>query len=169
MQNYLNGAQNQNILVYKKKKFCSHTFSAHIFIFVCLHCFFLHSCFQILHLLSQMLRLEFYVNQGMFKCHHWSTSYWLRAPPQPISRRGVVTTTLITPFQYPPFWNPPPLEISSPKTSLNGSTCPMVQFLGYILSADGIQKDQGKVHAIRDWPQPQSFKELQWFLWFANF
>ncbi len=29
--------------------------------------------------------------------------------------------------------------------------------------------DQGKVQAIRDWPQPQSVKELQWFLCFANF
>ncbi len=46
---------------------------------------------------------------------------------------------------------------------------PTVQFLGYILSADGIQMDQGKVQAIRDWPQPQSVKELQRFLWFANF
>ncbi len=29
--------------------------------------------------------------------------------------------------------------------------------------------DQGKVQAIRDWPQPQSIKELQRFLGFANF
>ncbi len=47
--------------------------------------------------------------------------------------------------------------------------CPTVQFLGYIISADGIQMDQGKVQAIRDWPQPQSVKELQRFLGFANF
>ncbi len=46
---------------------------------------------------------------------------------------------------------------------------PTVQFLGYILSADGIQMDQGKVQVIRDWPQPQSVKELQRFLGFANF
>ncbi len=45
----------------------------------------------------------------------------------------------------------------------------MVQFLGYILSAYGIQMDQEKVQAIRDWPQPHSIKELQWFLGFANF
>ncbi len=47
--------------------------------------------------------------------------------------------------------------------------CPMVQFLGYIDNADGIQIDQGKVQAICDWPQPQSVKELQRFLGFANF
>ncbi len=46
---------------------------------------------------------------------------------------------------------------------------PTVQFLGYILSADGIQMDQRKVQAIRDWTQPQSVKELQRFLGFANF
>ncbi len=46
---------------------------------------------------------------------------------------------------------------------------PTVQFLGYIVSTDGIQMDQGKVQAIRDWPQPQSVKELQRFLGFANF
>ncbi len=46
---------------------------------------------------------------------------------------------------------------------------PTVQFLGYIVSADGIQMDQGKVQAIRDWPQPQSVKELQRFFGFANF
>ncbi len=45
----------------------------------------------------------------------------------------------------------------------------VMQFLGYILSADGIQMDQGKVISIRDWPQPQSIKELQCFLGFANF
>ncbi len=45
--------------------------------------------------------------------------------------------------------------------------CSTVQFLGYILSAYGIQMDQEKVQAIRDWPQ--SIKELQWFLGFANF
>ncbi len=38
---------------------------------------------------------------------------------------------------------------------------PTVQFLGYIVSADGIQMDQGKVQAIRNWSQPQSVKELQ--------
>ncbi len=46
---------------------------------------------------------------------------------------------------------------------------PEVQILGYILSANWIQMDQGKVQPIRDWSQPQSVKELQRFLGFANF
>ncbi len=39
-----------------------------------------------------MLRLEFHVNQCGLKRLHWSTSSWLTAPPQPISRRGAVTS-----------------------------------------------------------------------------
>ncbi len=49
--------------------------------FVCLCCFSFHFCFHILHFLSQMLRLEFHVNQRRLKRHHWSTSSWLTAPP----------------------------------------------------------------------------------------
>ncbi|KAI2646190.1 Transposon Tf2-11 polyprotein [Labeo rohita] len=33
---------------------------------------------------------------------------------------------------------------------------PSVQFLGYIISAEGVQMDQGKIHAIQDWPQPSN-------------
>ncbi len=44
-----------------------------------------------------------------------------------------------------------------------------VQFLGYVISQDGIQMDQGKVKAIKEWPLPQSVKDLQRFLGFANF
>ncbi len=44
---------------------------------------------------------------------------------------------------------------------------PTVQFLGYIISQEGIQMDQGKVTAITEWPIPQSVKELQRFLWFS--
>ncbi len=46
---------------------------------------------------------------------------------------------------------------------------PTVQFLGYTISQEGIQMDQGKVTAIMEWPIPQSVKELQRFLGFANF
>ncbi|KAI2667405.1 Transposon Tf2-8 polyprotein [Labeo rohita] len=46
---------------------------------------------------------------------------------------------------------------------------PSVQFLGYIISAEGVQMDQGKVHAIQEWPTPTTIKELQWFLGFSNF
>ncbi|KAK3551808.1 hypothetical protein QTP70_027229, partial [Hemibagrus guttatus] len=46
---------------------------------------------------------------------------------------------------------------------------PSVQFLGYNISSSGIQMDEGKITAIRDWPAPATVKELQWFLGFANF
>ncbi len=39
-----------------------------------------------------MLRLVFHVNQRGLKRLHWSTSSRLTAPPQPISRRGAVTS-----------------------------------------------------------------------------
>ncbi|KAI2667316.1 Transposon Tf2-8 polyprotein [Labeo rohita] len=44
-----------------------------------------------------------------------------------------------------------------------------VQFLGYVISAEGVQMDQGKVAAIQEWPQPLTVKELQRFLGFSNF
>ncbi|KAL0177175.1 hypothetical protein M9458_026069, partial [Cirrhinus mrigala] len=46
---------------------------------------------------------------------------------------------------------------------------PSVQFLGYVISAEGVQMDQGKVTAIQNWPQPTTIKELQRFLGFSNF
>ncbi|KAL0159058.1 hypothetical protein M9458_047134, partial [Cirrhinus mrigala] len=46
---------------------------------------------------------------------------------------------------------------------------PTVQFLGYNISAEGVQMDQGKVDAILKWPMPTSVKELQRFLGFTNF
>ncbi|KAL0154173.1 hypothetical protein M9458_050520 [Cirrhinus mrigala] len=46
---------------------------------------------------------------------------------------------------------------------------PSVQFLGYIITAEGVQMDQGKVSAIQEWPQPLTVKELQRFLGFSNF
>ncbi|KAI2655942.1 Transposon Tf2-8 polyprotein [Labeo rohita] len=46
---------------------------------------------------------------------------------------------------------------------------PSVQFLGYNISAEGVQMDQGKVDAIQKWPLPTSVKELQRFLGFTNF
>ncbi len=44
-----------------------------------------------------------------------------------------------------------------------------IQFLCYNISPEGIQMDQGKVDTIQEWPLPQSVKELQRFLGFANF
>ncbi|KAL0195268.1 hypothetical protein M9458_008840, partial [Cirrhinus mrigala] len=46
---------------------------------------------------------------------------------------------------------------------------PSVQFLGYTISAEGVQMDQGKVDAILNWSIPHSIIELQRFLGFANF
>ncbi|XP_073694089.1 uncharacterized protein [Garra rufa] len=43
------------------------------------------------------------------------------------------------------------------------------QLLGYILSEEGVQMDQGKVQAIQDWLTPGTVKELQRFLGFSNF
>lgn len=46
---------------------------------------------------------------------------------------------------------------------------PQVEFLGYIVSADGIAMTPDKTSAIREWKCPASVKELQSFLGFANF
>ncbi|KAK3531146.1 hypothetical protein QTP70_013246 [Hemibagrus guttatus] len=46
---------------------------------------------------------------------------------------------------------------------------PSVQFLGYKIDSSGIQLDEGKVTAIRNWPAPTTVKELQRVLGFANF
>ncbi|KAK3506212.1 hypothetical protein QTP70_017102 [Hemibagrus guttatus] len=43
------------------------------------------------------------------------------------------------------------------------------QFLGYVISPEGIQMDCAKVEAIKCWPQPSTVKDLQRFLGFANF
>uniref|UniRef100_A0A3B3BMY4 Gypsy retrotransposon integrase-like protein 1 n=1 Tax=Oryzias melastigma TaxID=30732 RepID=A0A3B3BMY4_ORYME len=44
-----------------------------------------------------------------------------------------------------------------------------ISFLGYVISAQGVAMDQGKVDAVLQWPQPKSVRELQRFLGFANF
>jgi hypothetical protein len=45
----------------------------------------------------------------------------------------------------------------------------MVEFLGYILSPNGLSMDDSKVKVIRDWPEPRKVKDVQSFLGFANF
>ncbi|GAA6081738.1 uncharacterized protein LOC118598811, partial [Tachysurus ichikawai] len=42
-------------------------------------------------------------------------------------------------------------------------------FLGYVISAGGVAMDDAKVQAVLKWPRPQTIKELQRFLGFANF
>ncbi|KAD6118682.1 hypothetical protein E3N88_09953 [Mikania micrantha] len=44
-----------------------------------------------------------------------------------------------------------------------------VTFLGYVVSADGIQVDEKKVQAIRDWPVPQSMQQVRSFHGLASF
>jgi hypothetical protein len=44
-----------------------------------------------------------------------------------------------------------------------------VDFLGYVLSPDGIAMERSRVDTIAEWPEPKSFKEIQIFLGFANF
>ncbi len=46
---------------------------------------------------------------------------------------------------------------------------PTVQFLGYIVGQAGIQMDQGKVEAVKEWSPSQTAKELKKFLGFPNF
>ena len=44
-----------------------------------------------------------------------------------------------------------------------------VEYLGFILSKEGLEMDQSKVQAIQDWPEPRKVKDIQSFLGFANF
>jgi hypothetical protein len=44
-----------------------------------------------------------------------------------------------------------------------------VNFLGFILSPEGLSMDPDKVQVIQDWPEPQKVKDIQSFLGFANF
>lgn len=44
-----------------------------------------------------------------------------------------------------------------------------ISFLGYIISAEGVTMDNGKVEAVVNWPQPTNVKELQRFPGSANF
>jgi len=44
-----------------------------------------------------------------------------------------------------------------------------VEFLGFVLSPEGVQMDTKKVQTIQDWPTPQCVKDVQTFLGFMNF
>lgn len=44
-----------------------------------------------------------------------------------------------------------------------------VEFLGYIVSPEGIQMDPEKVRAISEWPRPETLTQTRSFLGFANF
>jgi hypothetical protein len=44
-----------------------------------------------------------------------------------------------------------------------------VEYLGYILSPEGLSMDESKVEVIKNWPIPRKVKDIQSFLGFANF
>jgi hypothetical protein len=44
-----------------------------------------------------------------------------------------------------------------------------VEYLGYILSPNGLKMSKDKVKTIQDWPKPKKVKDIQSFLGFANF
>lgn len=42
-------------------------------------------------------------------------------------------------------------------------------FLGFVISYEGIQVDEGKVQAVKDWPTPKTVSEVRSFLGLASF
>jgi len=46
---------------------------------------------------------------------------------------------------------------------------PEIEFLGHIISGTQIKTDPTKIAAVKDWPVPNSLKELQSFLGFCNY
>ena len=46
---------------------------------------------------------------------------------------------------------------------------PQVKFLGYMVSAEGIQVDEEKIKAIREWPTPMSIRQVRSFHGMASF
>ena len=44
-----------------------------------------------------------------------------------------------------------------------------VSFLGYRISTSGVVMECDRVAAMRNWQTPNTVKEVQWFLGFANY
>ena len=44
-----------------------------------------------------------------------------------------------------------------------------IMFLGYVVTAQGIEMDEKKVKAIQDWPTPKSVSEVRSFHGLASF
>ena len=44
-----------------------------------------------------------------------------------------------------------------------------IEYLGFIMSPEGLRMDPAKVTMILEWPEPRNVKDIQSFLGFANF
>jgi hypothetical protein len=44
-----------------------------------------------------------------------------------------------------------------------------VEFLGHVISADGVAVETGKTDAIKNWPTPKTVTEVQQFMGLANY
>ena len=44
-----------------------------------------------------------------------------------------------------------------------------IEYLGFIMSPEGLRMDPAKVATILEWPEPRNVKDIQSFLGFANF
>ena len=44
-----------------------------------------------------------------------------------------------------------------------------VRFLGFVVSRDGIRMEEERINAVKKWPEPQSVRDIQVFIGFANF
>ena len=58
------------------------------------------------------------------------------------------------------------LYTSAPKCEFHKES---VEYLGFILTTDGLRMAQDKVQVILDWPEPRKVKDVQSFLGFCNF
>jgi hypothetical protein len=56
------------------------------------------------------------------------------------------------------------LHLSAPKTQFMRSSC---NYLGHVLSADGVAVQPERVAALRKWPAPTSTTEVRAFLGFC--
>ena len=45
--------------------------------------------------------------------------------------------------------------------------CPKVNYLGHVVSADGVATDPDKTKVVKNWPKPSTLKDLRSFLGFA--
>ena len=58
------------------------------------------------------------------------------------------------------------LYASLKKCQFNTTT---VDFLGFVVTTEGVIMDPERVATVRDWPRPKTFRDIQVFLGFANF